>query len=108
MSSSGSGDLKAQVMNQIREEAAMTNARSLIEVRLLLILCFCCYPSSWTYLISPLAESQPALLREVRTQARLVAFERRDHLLHLVHGEVHGNVEHRQPAVHRADTEGAG
>jgi hypothetical protein len=40
------GDQKAAVMNQVRQEAAMTNARQLIEVRntvLSVIRIICCF-----------------------------------------------------------------
>jgi hypothetical protein len=37
----GSSDPKAAVMNQVRQEAAMTNARQLIEVCLLRLLVPC-------------------------------------------------------------------
>jgi hypothetical protein len=57
----GSSDQKAAVMNQVRQEAAMTNARQLIEVQI--------PPISQTYQIDSNfhAESQRALLREMRS-----------------------------------------
>jgi hypothetical protein len=93
-----SSDPKAAVMNQVRQEAALQNARQLIEVK----------PSSgslWTKLTQFL-EIKRTLLREVRSPARLLSLQRRTDLFHAVHGEVHGGMEYSQQAVHIEDTAG--
>jgi hypothetical protein len=82
------GDQKSAIMNQVRQEAAMTNARQLIEACLFLFANFY-YP----FLTLEL-ESQRALLREVRSKTGVFVVERRDLLLHIVHGEVHGDMEY--------------
>lgn len=51
-------------------------------------------------------ETQRALLRALRRQARHLALQRRRGLLQELHGEVHERLEHRQQAVRRQDTEG--
>lgn len=99
-------DPKNVLMNQVRQEAALNNARQLIEV---------CTPLP--YSISPRIpglhtdnppppETQRALLREVRPEARQRPQQRRAAVLHAVHGEVHVHLEHRQQAVHHPDTAG--
>ena len=50
-------------------------------------------------------ETQRALLRALRPQARLLALQGRGDVLHPVHGEVHGRLEHRQQAVRRQAAE---
>jgi len=84
----GASDPKKAVMDQVRQEAAMTNARQLIEV--------CTIQTISDYKIDAniQAESQRALLREMRSQTRLLIIERRDDMLHSVHGEIYGGVEH--------------
>jgi hypothetical protein len=81
-------DPKAAVMNQVRQEAAMTNARQLIEV--------CALPLDIEFNSNIWAESQRALLREMRSQTRLLIIKRRDNVLYAVHGEVYGSLEYRQ------------
>ena len=51
-------------------------------------------------------ETQRALLRALRSQARRLAVERRGGLLQELHGEVHERLEHGQQAVRCADTAG--
>jgi hypothetical protein len=99
-------DAKTEVMQQVRQQAALQNARFLVDVstaianqhqrpdpnqsapgkiisqKLLLTPHF------------PLTESQRALLRARNPQPRLVHLFRRADQFHQLHGEVHGRVEH--------------
>ena len=84
----GSSDPKAAVMNQVRQEAAMTNARQLIEVHILKVI------PDYKTASNLQTESQRALLREMRSQTRLFIIQRRDGMLYSMHGEVYGSVEH--------------
>jgi hypothetical protein len=54
----------------------------------------------------PCRETQRALLRALRAQARGLAIQRRRNMLHKLHGEIHGRMEHSVEAVRRTDTEG--
>jgi hypothetical protein len=83
---SGGSDQKSAIMNQVRQEAAMNNARQLIEVLKSYILNH--------ILINNLTESQRTLLREMRAQTRLFIIERRNDLLHSLYGEIYGCLEH--------------
>merc|ERR1712087_21229 len=51
-------------------------------------------------------ETQRALFRALRPQPRLFPFLRRTDVLHRVHGEVHGGMEHGQQAVLDSCSEG--
>ena len=95
-----SSDPKTAVMNQVRQEAALQNARQLIEVGYSMLI----FGSQFTDFICP--EIERALLREVRPSARLFSLKRRTNLLHAVHGEVHGCMEYSQQAIHLENTTG--
>ena len=95
------GDPKTQVMGQVQQEAAMQNARMLVEVYTL------CIPYYHTSLANIIPETQRTLLRALRAQARNLALQGRRKLLHVMHGEVHERMEHSQQAVRRQDTKGA-
>jgi hypothetical protein len=49
-------------------------------------------------------ENQRSLLPKVRSQARILVIERRDHLLHAVHGEVHVGMEPSQLDIYQQNT----
>lgn len=51
-------------------------------------------------------ETQRALLRALRPQARCLPLQRRRNLLHILHGEVHVRLEHRLEAIRCPDTAG--
>ena len=114
--STSSSDPKTAVMNQIRQEAAVTNARQLIEVRFFL------HPPRSPLLPLPLqtppnlslhglaltclTETQRTLFREMRPYAGPLAQPERRIVLYDVHGEVYGGVEYGVEAVRGPDTEG--
>lgn len=82
-------DAKQQIMDQIRQQQALGNARALVEVRMISI------NRRLRRELIVIAETQRALLRALRPQPRLFPFLRRTDVLHRMHGEVHGGVEHR-------------
>lgn len=82
-------DAKQQIMDQIRQQQALGNARALVEVRIIAV-----YRRLRRQLIL-ITETQRALFRALRPQPRLFPFLRRTNVLHRVHGEVHGGMEHR-------------
>lgn len=94
-----SESVKQEVIKQVRAQYAMTNAKELIEVRMI---------QTTSFLVDALTDSpienQRPLLREVRSQARILFIERREHLLHPVHGEVHVGMEPGQLDIHQQDT----
>ena len=51
------------------------------------------------------AENEQPLLPKMRAHARQLVIEKGGNLLQVVHGEIYVRVEHRQSAVHFADTE---
>lgn len=102
--SSGEADIKTHLMNQVRQEAAVTNARNLIGV--------CNLPDrtlDQTKLtkdgFTPHVESQRALLRSLHSQPRHITLLRRTHVSFAVHGEVHLLLERSQPWLHCASRE---
>nr|POE59225.1 hypothetical protein CFP56_24494 [Quercus suber] len=121
-----STDPKTAVMDQVRQQSALSNARALVEVRSFslprsLLLPYSPPPLQSLALsaLAPFvflgrhptkssfpAETQRALFRALRAEAGHRAVGRRTDVLHRVHGEVHGGVEHGQPAVHLACAEG--
>lgn len=118
-SASSSADPKTAVMNQIRQEAAVSNARQLIEVRAssapptpstILSLFQGESPSPRSIplrlVLTPGTETQRQLLRKMRPDAGPLAQPERGIVLHNVHGEVHGRVEYGVQAVCGQDTEG--
>jgi hypothetical protein len=63
----------------------------------------CAWPAATRPLTVP-PETQRALLRALRPQARHISVQGRGGMLHGLHGEVHGRMEHRLQAVRCADT----
>ena len=56
--------------------------------------------------LSPSLENQRELLCKVRTETRNLHLERREHVRHAVHGEVHGGMEPGQLGLPAEDTTG--
>jgi hypothetical protein len=119
-------DAKTEVMQQVRQQAAIANARALVEVCQSIPILTTIpnipishsnspHPSSLFPvnfpdhdLIRSLPETQRTLLRPLHPDPGLLALVRRIDLLHQLHGEVHGGVEHHQQAVLDARAEGRG
>jgi hypothetical protein len=95
---SGLNDPKTALMRQVQQEAAMQNARMLVEVLLLTL-----QHASPSYM---LPETQRTLLRTLRPKTRHLTVQGRGGLLYQLHGEVHERLEHRQQAVRGEDTKG--
>jgi hypothetical protein len=95
---SGLNDPKTALMRQVQQEAAMQNARMLVEVLLLTL-----QHASPSYM---LPETQRTLLRTLRPKTRHLTVQGRGGLLYQLHGEVHECLEHRQQAVRGEDTKG--
>jgi hypothetical protein len=98
-------DAKTEVMQQVRQQAALQNARFLVDVsehshhssqtsQSLIHYCKILSKSQTNSPFSLPTESQRALLRARNPQPRLVHLVRRADQFHQLHGEVHGRVEH--------------
>ena len=90
-------DPKQQLMSQVRQQAALANARQLVEVRFHHLMSI---TSALTRHLC--AEIERTLLRTLRSQNRDLSQLLRADLLHTLHGEVHGSMEHSIAAVFRA------
>jgi len=91
-----SSDPKTAIVNQIRQEAAINNARQLIDVSTH-------FPSNFyipkvaqarTSFSKYFTENEFPLLRKVRPFTRQLVIEKGRELLHNVHGEIYGDVEY--------------
>lgn len=91
---SSSKEVKEALFKQVQAESAMSNARTLISVRHILIQENIIQDIVLTYL-SPLIERQRTLLRSLRSQSRNLHVRRRTGLPDRLHGEVHRLLEHR-------------
>lgn len=80
-------------MDQVRQQAALQNARALVEVST-----FPSLQSQPTYLTLR-SEGQRALLRALRPETRLLSLLGRNYVLHSLHGKVHEILEHHLTAV---------
>ncbi len=100
--SSYQSDPKTAVMRQVQQEAAMQNARMLVEVRLARVLWLNGHGNN----TNVSTETQRALLRTLHPQAWHVPLQRRRELHERVHGKVHERMEHSQQAIRRKDTAG--
>jgi hypothetical protein len=95
-----SADPKSAVMNQVRQEAAMNDARLLIEVIPLLPHIPIAFPSPSPIILPTLGslrfspENKRPLLRTLHPQTRLLPLIRRDPMFYTVHGEVYGGLEY--------------
>jgi hypothetical protein len=103
-------DPKTQIMRQVQQEAAMQNARMLVEVWPPFSTLSNSYPPHFQYPTLYLRtdwipETQRTLLRTLRPQTRDLTLQRRRDVLHKLHGEVHELMEYRVKAVCGADTE---
>lgn len=92
-----SSDPKTMLMQQVKQEAALNNARQLIEVLVSVL------DAIWIALIG-WVEIERALLRQVHSKARSHLLFRRAAVLLNVHGEVHGNLEHGQQTICRQNS----
>ena len=102
-------DPKTQVMRQVQQEAAMQNARMLVEVHTHPHLIHLIHRHCLRMLqigCSHSAETQRTLLRALRPQAQRLPLQRRRVVLHRLHGKVHVRLEHGIEDVRGADTEG--
>jgi hypothetical protein len=102
--SSSSSDPKTAIMNEVRQESAVLNARRLIEVYYAN-----CTIAPLHYKSSPSRlESQRTLLRSLHPQARHVNLKRRINMHLSVHGKVHVCVEHSEQDICGQATAGSG
>lgn len=86
-------DPKQQIMSQVREQAALANARQLVEVGNIIAPT---HSNSLDLKLTrtSLIETQRTLLRTLRPETRHLSQLLRTNLLHALHGEVHGGVEY--------------
>lgn len=93
-----SSDQKATIIREIQKEAAVANARQLIQVRLALS------DESTCLLTNYASETQFSLLRKMHPVARKQLVEKGRKLFHAVHGKVHGHLEYCEQAVYQSNT----
>jgi hypothetical protein len=98
-----SADPKSAVMNQVRQEAAMQNAKLLIDVH-----SYSNIPLHPKLSNEKKTENKRTLLRKMRPQTRLLPLIRRDDMFYAVHGEVYGGLEYGVEAVYWEGTTGDG
>lgn len=101
-------------MQSVQQEAAMANARNLIDVRLeaYLYLPFCIrdkhlHMSLKIAVADPSPENQQHLLRALRPQSFNFTIEQRADLPHTMHGEVYGIMELGIESIRAEITAGA-
>jgi hypothetical protein len=93
------------IKQQVAQEAAVANARQLVEVNHQSQLFSLSLPSPIYMLITCATETQRTLLRALHPQTRFFAVLGRIHLLLSVHGKVHVCMERRIQAIHQPHTE---
>lgn len=106
LGSSLSSDPKTAIMTQIRQEAAVANARALVEVH---------RPHTRSLEVSyerstdlEDTETQRALLRTLRAQAWYKSEQSGRGLFYSLHAEIYGQLEHGVETVCCEDSEGCG
>ena len=95
-------DPKQQIMDQVRQQAALSNARALVEVH------SPAYPLANLRTdadIALLVETQRTLFRAMRTQTWHLPLISRNNMLSELYGKVHAGVEYSQSAVFGTRTE---
>jgi hypothetical protein len=92
------------IKQQVAQEAAVANARQLVEVNHQSQLFSLSLPSPIYMLITCATETQRTLLRALHPQTRFFAVLGRIHLLLSVHGKVHVCMERRIQAIHQPHT----
>lgn len=103
MSAYANSDPKTAVMRQIQQEAAMQNARMLVEVlQLLQSLSLTMKASSNV----PNPETQRTLLRTLHTETGNIVVQGRRGMLHCLYGEIYDCLEHGVEGLCCEDTEG--
>lgn len=93
-------DPKQQILDQLRQQAALQNARALVEVITL-------FPTTGRGCKLTLAETERTLLRTLRPQTRHLFVLVGDHMLSELHGEIHGGVEYGVQTISGTDPEGS-
>ena len=102
-----STDPKTLIMNQIRQEAAVNNARQLIDVLFshspILLFSLPDHPTN-----PPTSESQRPLFQQMYTFTQHITVKKGGKLFIGMHGEIYGHMEYGQQGVYCADTEDGG
>lgn len=90
-------DPKSMILHQIKQEAALNNARQLVTVQ------HRPYPCTADLIIKSYLETKQSLLRKMRPVTRLIIVQKGGRLLHHVYGKIHGHVEYRRSHIRYKD-----